>query len=202
MTKLIALSGAQGGGKSTLLLALRDRGWSLDEFRVSRAVQAQLGWDSLDRVMDSVDTMISFQEEVFKQKYEHDLMLSQLDINDTILTERSFADIAAYTTFWCWEHVDRRNWAFGEASIWLTQYLKKCRDAQAIYSGILLLPYMNHIVWQSDPNRAKPASVAIIYEDVRSFAEAKQVNSPPFHEIVSASVDDRVIEVESFLKKL
>lgn len=201
MAKVVALSGAQGGGKSTLLNGLRDLGWIVDDFRVSRAVQAQLGWEKLDRVMDDIETMKVFQEEIFTQKYQRDHALAA-EPEKVILTERSFADIAAYTSFWCWEHVDRRNWSLDEAMKWLTPYLARCREAQRIYAGILLLPYMQHVVWQNDPNRAKPESVSLIYQDVVQFSTMNPTSSPPFYEITEAEISKRVSEVDTFLRTL
>lgn len=200
MAKVVALSGAQGGGKSTLLLGLEAKGWALDSFRVSRAVQKQLGWDSLDRVMDSVETMKEFQTEVLQQKFKNDLQLARRRPQATIfLTERSFADIAAYTTYWCWEHVDRRNWSFAEAAAWLSSYLERCREAQGIYAGIMLLPLMSNVTWQEDPNRAKRNTANLIYEDIRRFCDHASFIRQPRLEIKAASVEDRVSEANTWL---
>ena len=97
MIKLVGVSGAQGAGKSTLLEGLKAKGWAVDSFKVSRAVQKKLGWDSLERVMDDVHTMQRFQEEVLHQKLLRDFDMGRLETSGVVLTERTFADIAAYT---------------------------------------------------------------------------------------------------------
>ena len=202
MARVVAVSGAQGGGKSTLLTKLRDRGWKVDDFKVSRAVQHQLGWKSLSQVMESTTTMMQFQNEVFRQKLQRDTLLQQ-SATDIILTERSFADIAAYTTYWCWEHVDRMNWAFFDASKWLTPFLKQCHAAQTqIYSGVIILPFMKEVKWQDDPNRASLQSVETIAEDVSRFVDVNEMSGVRQLTISAATPDERAEQADSFLRSL
>jgi predicted ATPase len=202
MAKIVGISGAHGSGKSTLLSSLKDRGWVVDDFKVSRAVQAQLGWSSLDRVMDDVQTMMTFQEEVITQKLDRDRELKLIGTEPLYLTERTFADIASYTSHWCWEHVDRGSWELEEAVEWLHGYLHRCRIAQdECYDGVVLVPYMQHVIWQDDPNRANPSFRESFYEDVMRFTDA-QLMKIRRHEIKSSSVIDRVVEVEAFLRSL
>jgi hypothetical protein len=201
--KVIGLSGAQGSGKSSMLKELMLRGWRLDEFRVSRAVQAQLGWDTLDRVLESPETMMAFQEEVFQQKYQRDFGLATDGSNSIILTERTFADIWAYASHWTWTFHDRGDVTFRQAIDFITPYLEKCIEAQnTIYSGALMLPLMEHIIWEDDPNRAKKNIANSIYEDVVRFMERKMKITIQRHEIYSQSVADRATEVEHFLRKI
>ena len=209
--RVVGLSGAQGGGKSSLLIELEQRGWKLDKFRVSRAVQAQLGWDNLDKVMESWDTMRHFQEEVFKQKFEHDYQLSQEpgartidEKGHVILTERTFADIVAYTNMWTWRHVDRKNVTLDAAVKWLHGYTTGCAHAQRqIYSATILLPYMAEVIqWEADPNRASRSDVDAVFEDVERFLERKVPLDTPRLRITTRSVADRATQVEAFLRTL
>lgn len=230
--KVVGLSGAQGGGKSSLLIELENRGWRLDKFRVSRAVQAQLGWEKLDTVMESWETMTTFQNEVFKQKYNHDLTLSvkgshefesvgkqnpdglrgitceadpELNHrNEFILTERTFADIAAYTTMWTWRHVDRGNVDLNTGTQFLSSYLTGCAHAhRQIYAATLLLPYMPDVIkWEEDPNRASRNDVDTVYEDVERFLERKLPIDHKRLTIYAKSVPDRATQVETFLRTL
>lgn len=226
--KVVGLSGAQGGGKSSLLIELQTRGWRLDQFRVSRAVQAELGWDSLDRVMDSPETMIEFQNEVFKQKFNHDLVLcvkgshefeavrkqgggitceadpERAHRNEFILTERTFADIWAYTSLWTWRFHEQGKLTFNEAIGFLTGYTQKCADAQnQIYSGVLLLPYMPAVVhWENDPNRASRSDVDSVYEDVQRFVERKMPVGAKRLTITTKTIAERADQVEIFLRSI
>lgn len=203
MAKVVGLSGAQGGGKSTLLEALRTRGWQVDDFKVSRAVQAQLGWSSLDTVLRSPATMQRFQEEVLRQKLARDRELRWGGHEGTILTERTFADIHAYTTYWTWELVDARKWTLAEGAAWLHGFTRECFSAQRqCYDGILLLPYMSHVAWSQDPNRASQTSVTTIWESIERFTQwVDFIDLPPFY-VRASSVEDRATEVDTYLRTL
>ena len=209
--KLVGLSGAQGAGKSTLLNELEARGIHVDKFRVSRAVQEQLGWDSLDRVMDSPHTMIAFQEAVFEQKYKNDYALvadiTRIELDEelpelTMLTERTFADIWAYTSQWTWRFVDREQLTMGDALRFLTPFTERCAGQNKIYSGVILLPYMQHMVWAPDANRAAQSDVDSVYEDVQSFVERKMPITAKRLVISRETVSDRADEVQTFLRSL
>jgi len=223
---VVGLSGAQGGGKSTLLSMLKGFGWRVDDFKVSRAVQAALGWEKLDRVMDDWNTMTTFQEEVLKQKANHDSMLYAKrpfelaargnaaitltpdpddEIMDaTILVERTFADISAYTNLWVWKHVGLGNVRLEDAIAWLVPYTTRCATLQnSLYRGTILLPFMKDVVkWEDDPNRASRTDVDAVYEDVVRFMETKVRIDHPRHVIKNAAVIDRADEVQQFLRMI
>jgi AAA domain len=220
--KVIGLSGAQGGGKSSLLAELENRGWSVDKFRVSRAVQAELGWDKLDSVMESWETMVQFQIEVFKQKFNHDQILAamqqapitsqpgqeytcnKIDIQDEVIfVERTFADIAAYTSLWTWNHIDNQTVDFDVALDFLHQYVFKCATAQhQIYNTTILLPYMSDVIsWENDPNRASFKDVECVYEDVVRFLERKVPITHKSFVITAKTIGDRATQVQNFLEQ-
>jgi hypothetical protein len=206
MAKVVGLSGAQGAGKSSILTGLMSQGWSVDGFRVSRAVQAQLGWDSLNKVMEDPDTMTQFQMEVYRQKFERDMYLKESNgsgVSYLIVTERTFADIIAYTMQWTWRHVDEGKWTVVEAMPWLTRYLNLCVEAQAkCYDAVMLLPYMDSVPWQEDPNRAERATVDAVYEDVERFLEKPQFMRTPVLTITEKGIPERVKQVSDFLLTL
>ena len=199
---IVGISGAQGAGKSSLLAELAKRGWTLDSFKVSRAVQSQLGWDSLDRVMDSPETMMEFQNEVFEQKYKNDLAIS-LRSNAMTLTERTFADILAYTSFWTWNFVEQHRLRMNDAMNFLMPFTDKCVKAQdEIYSGVVLLPLMPHVVWEEDANRAKLEDAQTIYEDVEAFMKKRMPLTSRYITISTKTVEERADQVEHFLRGL
>jgi hypothetical protein len=206
--KVVGLSGAQGAGKSTLLIELMARGWQLDQFRVSRAVQAQLGWDSLENVMSSPQTMMEFQDEVLRQKQQHDFGLKELPgartmdpQGDVILTERTFADIVAYTNQWAWRFVDDGRMTLGEAMQFLTNFTHRAARAHnEIYAGTMLLPMMSHVVWEDDPNRAAQADTESVFEDIERFLDRKAHCTHKRFRIRGKTVAERADEVETFLR--
>lgn len=208
--KVVGLSGAQGAGKSTLLIELMARGWQLDQFRVSRAVQAQLGWDTLENVMASPTTMMEFQNEVLRQKQKHDFELKELPgartmdpQGDVILTERTFADIMAYTNQWTWRFVDGGQMTLGEAIGFLTDFTHRCAKAHnEIYAGTLLLPMMSHVVWEEDPNRAAQADTESVFEDIERFMERKAHVMHKRFRITGKTVAERADQVDTFLRTI
>jgi len=203
VAKVVGISGAQGGGKSSLLNELRARGWKVDDFRVSRAVQAQLGWEKLDRVMDSPDTMVQFQKEVWRQKTMHDQALREDGTDDIILTERTFADICAYSCNWGWKHSDKGTWTENAVINWVGEISHLCFASQKLYAGVVLLPFMaDTIKWEDDPNRASRSTVDTIYEEVERFTQTRSMFGIKHYTITAKSVSDRADQVETFVRTL
>lgn len=203
MAKLVGLSGAQGAGKSTLLKELMNRGWYLDQFRVSRAVQEQFGWGNLERVMDSPWTMMEFQEEVFRQKYNHDHALHGSKEHDVILVERTFADILAYTKCWTEAFTARGAISQAQANVFLSEFARKCTVCQnEVYSGVILLPLMSHVVFELDPNRAAQDTADLVYNDVRTFVFEQMTPRAAKLEITTKTVQERADEASTFLYTL
>lgn len=200
---IFGVSGAQGAGKTEILKALTLKGWKVDQFKVSRAVQAQLGWESLDRVMDAPETMIKFQEEVFRQKFKNDSALPRSD--ETIFTERTFADIYAYTSHWADKFVADGRMTNNERSTFICNYKAQCRYAQdKIYGGkIILVPMMDHIPTDNDPNRAKREEAHLIYDKILDFVD-NSFTYPLYEklEINVKTIEDRVTMVENFVRRL
>lgn len=213
---VVGVSGAHGAGKTTLLNELRTRGWRIDDFKVARAVQKELGWDSLDRATESWETMMAFQEQVLLQKRNHDLMLAAKantefppipDLtpeNDrVIIVERTFADICAYADLWAWKLVDAQKVTLTEAIMFLVDYAQRCGKAQnEIYGGTVLLPLMDHVVWEEDKHRAKKQDAQTMFEDVERFMQRKVHITHPRMRISAKTTADRADQVEAFLEQL
>lgn len=207
MARVIGLSGAQGGGKTSLLEELERRGYEVDRFRVSRAVQASLRWESLENVMSSPLTMIDFQNEVFAQKLKHDANIRRNDVlpeSKIVLTERTFADIVAYTNQWTWRFVDQRRMALEEAMRFLSPFRIECITAQlTCYSGTLLLPYMDPVQWDdTDAQRAKKEDIDSVYSTIVRFFNQPALLSHPTDTIKGRTIQERADEVEAFVKTI
>ncbi len=202
MAKVVGISGAQGGGKSSLLEELVVRGWQVDTFKVSRAVQQKLGWESLSRVLDSPSTMMEFQREVWRQKFERDSQLKEQP-HSIIFTERTFADICAYSVHWGWIFADRREWSEMDAIDWANEISNLCFTAQKLYSGVVLVPFMHDVIkWVDDAHRADRASIERIYESVERFTQSRSCLGIQTLTISTASVGDRAAQVELFTNRL
>ena len=190
---VVGLSGAQGAGKSTLLSRLADCGVLVDHFKVSRAVQKSLGWGSLSHINESFETIRDYQEEVYTQKLNRDIILRDTT-EGLILTERTFADLYAYAETWVSNFFET---APTQATFWLESYKRKCLAGQCnVYSQVLLLPLMDHVVFENDPHRANFDSAAGVYEKIVKFSEEAGVD---FLTIDALSVDARVDQVQNYL---
>ena len=202
MAKLVGLSGPQGGGKTTLLDGLRGRGVEVDDFKVSREVQRQLGWATLDRVMESPETMIKFQVKVRDVKYVRELEnLARTDV-DLVLTERTFADIVTYTQLWTWELVDQGKWELGEAVGFLVDFVGVARDNQKVYSGNLILPSMPHVKFSADPHRAAEKHVGFFTSQMGRFFDEVHPRSIPTFTITEKSVEDRIQQAHNWINTI
>lgn len=202
MAKVIGLSGPQGGGKTTLLNGLKEKGLYVDDFKVSREVQAQLGWDSLDRVLDKVDTMMAFQTKIVNVKRERDEQNRARTDVDIILTERTFADIAAYTQLWSLELAHAGKWTVEDAMQFAVEFVSDCSYFQHSYAGNMLLPFMPHIAWQADPNRARHDHIEFIVLELDAFFRTMNPKTVPVFTVTQGSITDRVQEALKWIKTL
>jgi len=202
MARLIGLSGPQGGGKTTLLDGLKKKGLEVDDFKVSRQVQKELGWDSLENVLESPETMMAFQAKVRDVKYVRELENRARTDVDIILTERTFADICSYTQLWSWELCDKAKWEIPDAIEFLVSFAERCRSNQEVYKGTLFLPSMPHVAWQADPHRAKQEHVNFITTQLDAFFDLAQPRHVPVFRITEGSVDGRIDQVYNWIKSL
>src|ERR1700722_16150455 len=93
---LVALSGAQGSGKTTVLNGLKTLGYNVIERKTARSVLAD--WNvSLEQVYADQDLCQKFHDELLirKQDDEKESYISE----DLRFTERSFADLFTYALF-------------------------------------------------------------------------------------------------------
>jgi predicted ATPase len=199
---VIGLSGAQGGGKTTLLAELARRGHAVDDFKVSRTVQAQLGWESLERVMESPQTMVDFEERCLEAKMARE---RELNARGTpVLTERTMADMAAYAALWTNKMIYQRVWAQEPAHAWVRDFIARCRVAHVeLYAANLVLPLMPHIPVEADPHRAKAEDAETVYNSVVAFLGGLASRyRHQLHFITEAGVAERADGVERFLENL
>jgi predicted ATPase len=211
MAQLIAVSGTQGSGKSTLIKALSgDRLTTFikghfvyfDHFKVSRSVQAKLGW-TLANAIDDIERVIQFQELIYDQKLRHDIVLAdKAEDIDFVFVERSFIDIAAYTVLWFEQQMDKtvhQHW------MWLETYLNKCAEAQKIYDGIIIIPKHPEIAIEQDPHRAS-SELNNKYEKVfqNKYLDFCQRNNhlQPFVNILDLDLKLRMDKTIHFLDSL
>jgi len=200
VAKIFAISGVAGSGKSTVLEELRNRGYFVDDYKVSRAVQQELGFTSLAEATKTLSDIKLFQKTVFNKKYERETFLhSSMGENDVILTERSFADISVYNELWFRRLLNKEGRiTASEFFENVTSYSIKCNEYQKVYSGILHLPMMECVKYEVDPSRAPSELDEQTDTLLRAFICGK-TPCLPYHIISKASVSDRADEIENFI---
>jgi len=126
---LIAISGSQGTGKSTLISALQQQyNCNVVERKTARSILSD--WNtSLDEVYQTPSTICKFQDELLCRKFadEADARAS----NNIWITERSFVDLLAYST----ANIGRLN----KYSDWLERYYQQCTTNQQYYDYVVYL---------------------------------------------------------------
>ena len=202
MSKVIGLSGPQGGGKTTLLNGLKEKGIEVDDFKVSRRVQAELGWDSLETVLTDPDTMMKFQWKIADVKHDRELGNKVRKDVDVVLTERTFADIASYSQLWAWELAHTGKWTVKDAIDFSIEFVETCVICQRVYDGNLILPAMPHVLWQADPHRAKREHQEFITEQLDRFFEVKNPRSVSLFRITEGSIQGRIDQAYNWIGTL
>lgn len=196
---VISISGTQGSGKSTLLNALEAQGVSVDHYKVSRAVQKELGATALADLTQTSESIRHFQELVFEKKYANDKSLK--DHNRIILVERSFIDVAAYTLLWMTSLLEYSPYSEADGE-WLDDFLKRCAAAQfEIYSGSAMIPLMPGVKQEIDPNRAKYEDADTIYDLGMMFIATSLGPTFPICNIFELDINRRCETVQQFMKR-
>lgn len=125
---LVAISGSQGSGKSTILKALTERGYRCTSRKTSRSILTD--WNvSLQEVNEDFDLTIKFQDEIIKRKFQDER--EALKSQDIWFTERTYADLFTYALV-----------ALGKDNRYadyLREYYTKCMQLQQSYDLVYYL---------------------------------------------------------------
>lgn len=138
---LVAISGSQGSGKSTILKRLMDYDYYIIERKTSRSILADWGV-TLQQVNNDPELTTRFQEEIIKRKADDEL--EAVRSSYIHFTERTFADLFTYALV-----------ALGKDntySDWLNEYYRQCMNYNQTYSLVYYLE-SGHFVPPSDGTR-------------------------------------------------
>lgn len=194
---VIAISGTQGSGKTTVLNELQKNGYAIDTYKVSRAVQEELKSQALTEVTGSFEVMKQYQELVFKRKYERDMSLK--NTGGLILTERSFIDIAAYASLWLAKIIDSGEQVDTE---WGLAFTRKCKDAQLeVYGGAVMIPLLPGIQHEQDPKRASYNDSDAFYRICTGFISIMLGPTFPIYTVYETSIPNRIESIQHFLTR-
>ena len=124
---IVAVSGSQGCGKSTVVDELHKKGFDVIQRKTARSVLADWGM-TLQQVNADFDLTTKYQDELFNRKVLDERVM---DKHHLVFTERSYADLFSYALI----TLGKEN----RYSDWLNTYHSKCMYAQQAYSHIFYL---------------------------------------------------------------
>lgn len=125
---LVAISGSQGSGKSTILHKIKELGFNIIERKTSRSILSDWGV-TLQEVNNNHELTVKFQEEITNRKFddERQAIVSQ----DLWFTERTHADLFTYALV----SLGKDN----SYSEWLNEYYHTCMRLNQEYAGVYYL---------------------------------------------------------------
>jgi len=189
---LIAVSGAQGVGKTTVLNELSMLDYSVDNFKVARHVQKQMGYDALSEAISTFGAMKEFQETIINSKFQHDFKLRTKNYDDKVFVERSFFDILIYAELWSEQLNTRTN------NYWIDGFRSMCLKNQLIYDKLVIIEPNEKVNKEEDKNRAS-------YDTQEQFndrlIELCSYGDIPFIRIKEHDIKKRVDEIINFVEK-
>ena len=125
---LVAVSGSQGSGKSTVLNELKSLGYPVIERKTARSILNEWGV-SLDVVNSDFDLKQAFQEELVRRKYNDELEATLS--SEIYFTERTFSDLFTYSLI-----------SFGQYNkydVWLDNYFQTCKNYCQSYDHVFYI---------------------------------------------------------------
>lgn len=138
---LVAISGSQGSGKSTILQQIDELGYKTIERKTSRSILEDWGV-TLQEVNDDGDLTTKFQEEISKRKHEDERAVTHSA--DLWFTERTHADLFTYALV----SLGKDN----KYNEWLNDYYAGCMTFNQQYAAVYYLR-AGHFVIEHDGTR-------------------------------------------------
>ena len=124
---LIAISGSQGSGKSTILNQIEEAGYPVIRRKTSRSILRDWGV-TLQQVNNDPNLTIRFQEEITKRKAEDEALQ---DSRVLTFTERTHADLFTYALV----SLGKDN----QYSDWINEYYVTCMKYSQAYTHVYYL---------------------------------------------------------------
>ena len=125
---LVAISGSQSSGKSTILANLADQGYNVIKRKTSRSILSEWGV-SLQEVNSSSELTCQFQSEISHRKFSDER--AAYESSDLWFTERTHADLFTYALV-----------ALGKDNAynsWVDEYYTQCMRYNQSYSAVYYL---------------------------------------------------------------
>lgn len=177
---LIAISGSQGSGKSTILKALADKGYNCTTRKTSRSILND--WNvTLQQVNEDFDLTIKFQDEIIKRKHHDEKNAAQS--RDIWFTERTYADLFTYALVTLGK--DNR------FTDYLREYYIRCMWLQQTYDLVYYLK-AGHFTIEHDGVRGSSEHYGRMIDLVMSDFTEQMTHSAALTMIDTPSLDQRI----------
>lgn len=188
---LIAISGSQGSGKSTVLRELKMKGYAVIGRKTARSILEE--WNlTLDVVNADSDLKKAFQEELVRRKVTDELEASLS--SDIIFTERTYSDLFTYALI-----------SFGQYNkydTWLDDYFNKCREHCKSYNYVFFIQSLFSDNIEEDGVRSINKHYSKMVER-EMISNTKQMIDPMNLSLISTyDLDCRVMSVEHIIERL
>lgn len=182
---LLAVSGSQGTGKTTVLNELANLGYKVIERKTSRSILSDWGV-TLAEVNNDHDLTIKFQDEILARKLEDEAFA--VNSPDVWFTERTFTDLFVYALV----ALGKDN----EYNEWLNSYYEKCKEAQHLYSAVFYLQ-AGHFQPVNDGVRGINQHYSTMVDLVMSHYTGLMTPQRNLCVVNTADLDSRVLLVKS-----
>lgn len=178
---LVAISGSQGSGKSTVLNKLKHLGCSVVERKTSRSILSDWGV-SLEDINNDHKLTIAFQQEIIQRKYNDDIKAAESE--SVWFTERTPIDLLVYATI----SLGKEN----KYSDWLIQYGNSCIQLLKHYTHTFFLTSGQFDVEQDGIRGHNFFYSMMVDATMRRFYLEFLHSGGNFTEISIPSLDDRI----------
>lgn len=185
---LVAISGSQGCGKSTLIRKFEEAGYNVIDRKTSRSILSDWGV-SLEEVNTNFDLTIRFQDEILKRKCDDEYAASVS--SDVWFTERTPIDLLVYSTV----TLGMTN----KFSDWLDVYGNKCiAAANRLYSQVIFLP-AGHFSVEHDGVRGHNKHYSMLVDAAMERFYAQWVSPELLNVVNTPTLGDRINIINGIL---
>lgn len=177
---LVAVSGSQGSGKSTILSKIKKLGYNTVERKTSRSILSEWGV-TLQEVNNNPDLTIKFQEEIIRRKaWDEDEAIRS---DELWFTERTHADLFTYALV----SLGKDN-SFSE---WLNEYYKACMSFNQNYIAVYYLR-AGHFNIEHDGTRGSNVHYSRMVDQVMLDITQQMIHNSKLTIIETPDLEQRV----------
>ena len=178
---LVAISGSQGAGKSTVLNRLKELGHNIVSRKTSRSILEDWGV-TLEQVNNNRDLTLRFQDEIIARKHIDESHAFESD--ELWFTERTYADLFTYALV-----------SLGKDNVnseWLNSYYESCESYQQSYSKVFYIEAGLFDI-EHDGVRGSNHHYSTMVDLVMwKYTWLMSPNARSLYKVNSADLDDRV----------